>query len=67
MNGAVKMGRLFGADGAVKGEALNDLSCELAMAIGRACAHVLSKRNHRRAKILIGKDTRSSCKILESA
>ncbi len=61
------MGRLFGADGAVNGEALSDLSCELAMAIGRACAYELSKRNHRRAKILIGKDTRSSCKILESS
>ncbi len=61
------MGKLFGADGAVKGEALTDISCELAMAIGRACAYVLSKRNHRRAKILIGKDTRSSCKILESS
>ncbi len=61
------MGRLFGADGAVKGETLGDISCELSMAIGRACAYVLSKRNHRRAKILIGKDTRSSCKILESA
>ncbi len=61
------MGRLFGTDGAVNGEALSDISCELAMAIGRACAYELAKRNHRRAKILIGKDTRSSCRILESA
>ncbi|MCD7822501.1 MAG: phosphoglucosamine mutase [Oscillospiraceae bacterium] len=61
------MGRLFGADSAVKGEALTDISCELAMAIGRACAYELSKKNHRRAKILIGKDTRSSCKILKSS
>ncbi|MBQ8841367.1 MAG: phosphoglucosamine mutase [Ruminiclostridium sp.] len=62
------MGRLFGTDGA-RGVAITELTCELAMNIGRAAAIVLTKqkKNGGRAKILIGKDTRVSSDILEAA
>ena len=60
------MGRLFGTDG-VRGIANTDLTCELAMNIGRAAAHVLAREKVKRPKILIGKDTRSSSTMLESA
>ncbi len=62
------MGRLFGTDGA-RGVAITELSCEMAMNIGRAAAIVLTKqkKNGGRAKIIIGKDTRVSSDILEAA
>jgi phosphoglucosamine mutase len=60
------MGRLFGTDG-VRGIANSELSCELAMNIGRAAAMVLTEVTHRRARIVIGKDTRISSDMLESA
>lgn len=60
------MGRLFGTDG-VSGYALSEVSCELAMSIGKAMALTLSKKHNRRVKILIGKDTRASCDVLEAA
>lgn len=62
------MGRLFGTDGA-RGIAISELTCELAMNIGRAAAIVLTKqKTHQgKARILIGKDTRISSDILESA
>ncbi|MBE6879587.1 MAG: phosphoglucosamine mutase [Ruminococcaceae bacterium] len=62
------MGRLFGTDGA-RGIAITELTCELAMKIGRAAAVVLAKRGTKKnkARILIGKDTRISSDILESA
>ena len=62
------MGRLFGTDGA-RGIAVTELTCELAMTIGRAAAIVLTKqKTHKgKARILIGKDTRISSDILESA
>ncbi len=60
------MGRLFGTDGA-RGIAITELTCELAMQIGRAAAMVLTKHSSHRPKILIGKDTRISSDILESA
>lgn len=60
------MGRLFGTDG-VRGIANSELTCEMAMNIGRAAAMVLTDGNHRRPKILIGKDTRLSSDMLESA
>lgn len=60
------MGRLFGTDGA-RGVAITELTCELAMQIGRAAALVLTKETKHRAKIFIGKDTRISSDILESA
>lgn len=60
------MGRLFGTDG-VRGIANKELTCELAMEIGRAAAMVLTDGDHRHPKILIGKDTRISSDMLEGA
>lgn len=62
------MGRLFGTDGA-RGFAVTELTCEMAMNIGRAAAIVLTKHKpaSEKAKILIGKDTRISSDILEAA
>lgn len=60
------MGRLFGTDGA-RGIANTELTCETAMQIGRAAALVLTEATHHRPCILIGKDTRASSSMLESA
>ena len=57
------MGRLFGTDGA-RGIAITELTCELAMQIGRASALELTKTTNHRPKIYIGKDTRISSSIL---
>ncbi len=62
------MGRLFGTDGA-RGVAITELTCELAMQIGRAAATVLTrhKTDNAKASIMIGKDTRISSDVLEAA
>jgi len=60
------MGRLFGTDGA-RGIANSELTCELAMQIGRAAAIVLSDGNRKRPRVLIGMDTRISSEMLQSA
>ena len=60
------MGRLFGTDG-VRGIANLELTCELAMKIGKAAAYVLTKETHHKPKILIGKDSRLSGDMLEAA
>lgn len=60
------MGRLFGTDGA-RGVANSELTCELAMQIGRAAAMVLSGGNKKRPRVLIGADTRISSEMLQSA
>lgn len=60
------MGKIFGTDGA-RGVANSELTCELAMNIGRAAAIVLTDNRHKRPKILIGKDTRVSSDMLEGA
>ncbi|MBO5897007.1 MAG: phosphoglucosamine mutase [Clostridia bacterium] len=60
------MGRLFGTDGA-RGVANSELTCELAMQIGRAAAMVLTKHSVKRPRVLIGMDTRASSQMLESA
>ncbi len=60
------MGRLFGTDGA-RGIANTEISCELAMKIGRAAAMVLSDAEQKRPRVLIGMDTRISSDMLESA
>jgi phosphoglucosamine mutase len=58
--------RLFGTDG-VRGIAnVEPMTSETALRLGRALAHV-SKRSPRRHKILIGKDTRLSGYMLETA
>ena len=60
------MGRLFGTDGA-RGVANTEITCELAMGIGRAAAMVLTKENNKKPRVLIGMDTRASSEMLESA
>ncbi len=60
------MGRLFGTDG-IRGIANKDLTCELATQLGRAAALVLSNKSNRHPKVLIGKDTRLSSDMLETA
>ncbi|MFP6663528.1 MAG: phosphoglucosamine mutase [Deltaproteobacteria bacterium] len=58
--------RLFGTDG-VRGVAnTHPMTCEVALRLGRAVAHVF-RRSARRHKILIGKDTRLSGYMLEQA
>ena len=60
------MGKYFGTDG-VRGVAGADLTCELAMKIGRGAAAVLTGSTGHRPRILIGKDTRQSGDMLEAA
>lgn len=58
------MGKLFGTDG-IRGIANIDLSPELAYKIGRAAGYMLSGQEKK--TIVIGKDTRQSCDMLEAA
>lgn len=60
------MGRLFGTDG-VRGIANKDLTCELAMNLGRAAATVLSNNARRRPIFVVGMDTRISSEMLSSS
>lgn len=60
------MGRLFGTDGA-RGVANSELTCELAMQIGRAAAMVLIDENKKRPRVMIGMDTRISSNMLCSS
>ncbi|MBQ9742886.1 MAG: phosphoglucosamine mutase [Ruminococcus sp.] len=60
------MGRLFGTDGA-RGVANTELTCELAMNIGRAAAMVLTSEEVAHPTFVIGKDTRLSGDMLEGA
>lgn len=60
------MARLFGTDG-IRGVANETITPELAMKVGRAVAVVLSQGRRRRPLVLIGKDTRVSSDMLESA
>ncbi|RJQ19992.1 MAG: phosphoglucosamine mutase [Nitrospiraceae bacterium] len=62
----MKKTRLFGTDG-IRGKANHaPMTGEIAFEVGRAAAYVLKKK-HGRNKILIGKDTRLSGYMLESA
>lgn len=60
------MRRLFGTDG-IRGIANELLSCERAMAIGRALGYILSSKHRYRPKVIIGMDTRISSEMLASA
>lgn len=60
------MGKLFGTDGA-RGVVGKDLTPELAMQIGRGAAAVLAGQTQHRPRFIIGKDTRISGDMLESA
>lgn len=57
------MAKLFGTDG-IRGIANRDLTPELALRLGRAAGHVLGGQGHR---VVIGRDTRRSGRMLESA
>lgn len=60
------MSKLFGTDG-IRGVANeHPMTVEMALAIGRATAHVC-KRHDKRHRIVIGKDTRLSGYMLENA
>lgn len=59
------MGRLFGTDG-VRGVANTELTVELAFKLGQAGAYVITEEA-RKPKFIIGKDTRISGDMLESA
>jgi phosphoglucosamine mutase len=57
------MTRMFGTDG-IRGVANKDLTPELALRLGRAAGHVLGGSGHR---VIVGRDTRRSGRMLESA
>lgn len=59
------MERMFGTDG-VRGIANDELDAKLAYGLGRAGAYVLTEAAHK-PKILVGRDTRISGDMLESA
>src|SRR5690625_945464 len=59
------MGKYFGTDG-IRGIANKELTPELAFKVGRAAGYVLTK-DHEEAQILIGRDTRISGQMIESA
>lgn len=60
------MERLFGTDG-VRGIANKELTPDLAFRLGYAGAKVLAVKANKKPTILIGMDTRISCKMLEAA
>jgi phosphoglucosamine mutase len=61
------MGRMFGTDG-IRGIAnVHPMTAEMALEIGRATAYVCKKHPKQRHTIAIGKDTRVSGYMLESA
>ncbi|HTX60175.1 MAG TPA: phosphoglucosamine mutase, partial [Verrucomicrobiae bacterium] len=57
---------LFGTDG-VRGVANDDLTPELAFALGRAGASVLAESSDRHRPVVVGRDTRLSGTMLEAA
>ena len=57
------MGRLFGTDG-VRGIANTELTCDLAMEIGKAVGTILIESCRRRPLLVIGSDTRTSSDML---
>ena len=64
------MGKLFGTDG-IRGKAnLYPITAEIALLVGRAIAYQMTQtsgKKIKRPKVLIGKDTRVSCYMLENA
>jgi len=60
------MARLFGTDG-VRGVAGTELTIELAMKLGQAGAHVLTKKKSHKPTIIVGCDTRISGGMLANA
>lgn len=60
------MGKLFGTDG-IRGVVGENLTADLAFRTGQAIAAVLEEETGRRPLVVIGKDTRISSDMLESA
>ncbi len=61
------MRRLFGTDG-IRGRAnVHPMTPDVALKVGRAVAYLLRNGRGRHRRILIGKDTRVSCYMLENA
>ncbi len=60
------MGHLFGENG-ICDLALIRFTCETALKLGKALAFTLKNNGEESPKILIGKDTRSSCNVYEAA
>lgn len=60
------MGKLFGTDG-IRGVVGENLTADLAFRTGKAIAAVLKEEKGRKPAITIGKDTRISSDMLESA
>ncbi len=60
------MGKFFGTDG-VRGVANKELTPLLAFNLAKASAYVLKKDLNKELTVIIGKDTRISCDMLESA
>ncbi|MDD3346437.1 phosphoglucosamine mutase [Oscillibacter sp.] len=60
------MGKLFGTDG-IRGVVGENLTAEMAFRVGQAIAAVLMEEKGSRPTVVIGKDTRISSDMLESA
>ena len=60
------MGRIFGTDG-VRGIANEKLDVELALAISRAAGMIIKTETEGKPKVIVGRDTRLSGTMLESA
>ena len=60
------MGKLFGTDG-IRGVVGENLTADLAFRVGQAIAAVLMEDKGSRPTVVIGKDTRISSDMLESA
>ena len=59
--------RLFGTDG-IRGLAnIHPMTAEMALQVGRAAGWLCHAKEERQHTILIGKDTRRSCYMLENA
>ena len=60
------MGKYFGTDG-IRGVAGEELDAELAFKAGRAAATVLTQAAGKQPNVMIARDTRISCDMLEAA
>ena len=60
------MRELFGTDG-IRGNANKDLNVHLSLRVARAAATVLRQKTRTRPSVLIGRDTRISCDMIEAA
>jgi len=60
------MGKLFGTDG-IRGIAGDDLTAHLAYRLGLAVAKLMGSKDGKKTKVIVGRDTRLSGEMLESA